>query len=195
VTINNPPDQNPVRDTIGRAASDSTLGQKMKNLSIIVCCTFCFLISASAQQPAPAKTEPKSSKSEIISTVTLQMAQQILEEMGLKCTNYPAEKGVEPYLIFKAEAYPVGVAVPNPYFISMNTSFTDEATPQTVNEWNSTHRFSRAFITPTKKLFLMKEIIVDGGVTRGNIEAQIGEFRDSVAQWARFVLDHAKPAP
>jgi hypothetical protein len=158
----------------------------MKNLSSAICCALLICVSASGQQPEPAK-------SVLISTMTLETAQQIIQGLGFKCTWEKDEKGVpNTYFIFRAEGFKVGVEVPTANFIWLYNIFTDPATPETINEWNSKNRFSRAYIASDKNLYLDTEIIVKGGITRENIEAQIDEFRDSVARWARFVIDHQK---
>jgi hypothetical protein len=161
-----------------------------------------------ATKPEPqsaAKPEPQSAtKPEIITTMTLESAQRIIQALGFEVTQDKDEKGQPtPYLSFRAEGYPVGASVPAPDYISLYNMFTDKATPATINEWNGRNRFCRAYTDNSDNadknvVYLETEIIVHGGVTRENIEVQIKEFRDSVARWVRFLIDHKNkeaPAP
>jgi phosphoribosylanthranilate isomerase len=139
----------------------------------------------------PAPKPELVAKPEIITNATLDLVQQILQQMGFECTQTRDDHQSEPYLIFRAEGYKVVAAVPSPEIIWLYNVFSDKLTLENINEWNQNNRFSRASVpSPGKRLLLDTDIVVAGGVTRENIEAQIREFRNSVARWARFVLDH-----
>jgi hypothetical protein len=83
--------------------------------------------------------------------------------------------------------------VPSPGSIWLYNVFTNDIPLETVNEWNQNNNFNHAYINKEKKLMFDTDIVVRGGITRKNIEAQVKDFRDGLVRWARFVIDHSKP--
>jgi hypothetical protein len=148
-----------------------------------------------AQEPQ-SSVKPDSqiaAKPELVTSVTLESFQQIVQGMGFECTRDKDEKGnLESYIIFRAEGYKVAARVPFADYVYLFNIFTDKVPVEDVNEWNRGNSFSRASLGADKNLYLETEIPIRGGVTRDNIEAQIKTFRDSVVRWARFVIDHQK---
>jgi hypothetical protein len=154
---------------------------------------FGFRILGQEPQPAVKPVESQTANQpQLITSMTVESFQRILQGMGFEATRDKDDKGQPTgYLMFRAEGYKVGAQVPSPEFIWLYNVFTDTTTLETINSWNQSNRFSRAYLnTSDKTLCLETEIIVTGGITRENIESQVKEFRDSVARWARFVIDH-----
>ena len=154
--------------------------------SVALAGLFCF--AALGQDQLAAKPE-------IITSVTLDSVQRVLQAMGFEVTRPKDNPKSDPYLIFRADGYRVAASVPAPQFIWLETIITEHATLETINEWNTNNRFSRVYFNPVEKTPVLEtEIVVAGGVTQENIEMQIKEFRDSVARWARFLVDHQEEA-
>jgi hypothetical protein len=124
--------------------------------------------------------------------MTLEAFQKIVQEMGFECTRGKDAKGKdETFLTFRAEGYKVAAFVPEPTFLELYNAFSDVAsTPAVVNEWNQTNRFSRAYVDKAGNATIENDLILSGGVTRENVEIFVKTFRDTVSQWARFVIDH-----
>lgn len=137
-------------------------------------------------------------EAEIVSSLTLESFQQIVQGMGFECTRDKDESGkLQDYFVFRAEGYKVVARVPTNEYAYLFNIFTDKVPLEVVNKWNQANSFSRASLGTDGNLYLETEIPVGGGATRDNIERQIKTFRDSVTRWARAVLDteKANPAP
>ena len=148
-------------------------------------------VQATPKSEAASATQP-----ELISSITVESLQKILQGMGFECTRDRDEKGnPENFLIFHAEGYRVVARTPTPHSIWLYNVFTDDVALDAVNEWNQNHNFNHAYLGKDKKLWFDTDILVRGGVTKENIEARVRDFRDALARWARFVIDHAKPKP
>jgi hypothetical protein len=167
-----------------------------KQIAIIVLACGC---SALAQQPpktsnanAAAESITKTTDSTIVTSMTLEVLQKIVQGMGFECTRGKDANGKEDlFFTFKAEGYKVAAFVPEPGFLELYNSFTDVGpTPTVVNEWNQTMRFSRAYVDKDGNATIEDDLILGGGVTRENVEIFVKTFRDTVSRWARFVLDH-----
>jgi hypothetical protein len=142
----------------------------------------------------PARSQ-SADKPEIISVMPLESFQKLVQGMGFECTRNKDDKGnLEDYFVFRAEGYKVGAKAPSEEYVYLFNVFTDKVPIDLVNEWNRTHNFSRAYLGNDNLVYLDTEIVIHGGVSRENIESQIKQFRDSVARWARFILEHQKAA-
>jgi len=153
----------------------------------------CGLVYGQSQQPA-SKSEPAAApQRELIGSTSLEAVQKLLQGMGFECTrDHDVNGKLQNYLVFRAEGYKIVAKVPSPGYIWLFNIFTDKLPLEAVNEWNRTNNFSHAYIDKDGDLYFEADIIVHGGVTRENVEAQIKQFRDAVAKWARFVVDHVK---
>ena len=56
-----------------------------------------------------------------------------------------------------------------------------------VNEWNRTHRFSRAFVDESGKAVLASDLDMGGGVTKDAIAGFARRFGESAAEFRGFV--------
>lgn len=114
--------------------------------------------------------------------------------MGFECSRVKDDSGKEEesYFLFRAEGYKVAGFV-GEGFVQLYNAFTD-VNPElvTVNEWNKANSHCRAYVDGEKNAVLESELIISGGVTRANVEMFVKTYRDNVARWARFVLDHKK---
>lgn len=153
-------------------------------------------------QQAPAQGEQApvqgtAASPEIITAVTLESVQRIIQGLGFDCSRIKGSNSQADVLTFMGEGYKIVARVPLSNFIQLVIIFPNKGVSlEAVNTWNLSHVFNKASLTDNKKtLFLQTEIIVSGGVTKANIEDQIKEFRDSVTKWARFVLDNSAPTP
>jgi hypothetical protein len=152
---------------------------------------------AQAQQSKNAKNGvaegvTKASDNSLITSMTLEVFQKIVQGMGFECTRDKDVNGKdETFFRFQAEGYKVAAFVPDPTFIELYNAFTDVApTPTVVNEWNQANRFSRAYVDKDGNATIEDDLILSGGVTRENVETFVKTFRDTVSRWARFVIDH-----
>lgn len=140
----------------------------------------------------PAAAQP-ADKPEIITSMTLESFQRLVQGMGFECTRGKDDKGKnEDYFSFRAEGYKVAAQVPSPEYVYLVNVFTDKIPLELINKWNQANTFSRALAGADNNLYIETEIVVTGGVTRDNIEAQVEAFRESVVRWARFVIDGEK---
>ena len=176
----------------------SMIARPIKSLRWLVPLVWLFGFTVLGQEPRsaakPVEAAQAAAKPEIITNMTLEKLQSIIQAMGFEVIRDKDKDGKpDSYISFRAEGYTVGAQVPTSEFIWLYNVFTDKATLETVNEWNATSRFSRAYSNSTDKTVCLEtEVIVQGEITLENIESQIKEFRDSVARWARFVIDHIK---
>jgi len=147
-----------------------------------------FLLTAASSVVCGQTPQP-----ELITSVSLESVEKLLQGMGFECTWDKDQSGkLKDYFLFRAEGYKIVVKVPSPGYIWLFNVFTDKLPLDAVNEWNRTNNFSHAYIDKNQDLYFETDIIVRGGVTRDNVEAQIKEFRDQVAKWARFVVNRVK---
>ena len=132
--------------------------------------------------------------SALITSMTSESFQQLVQGMGFECTRGKNEAGKdESFFTFRAEGYKVAVFVNDPGSVMLYNAFTDvNPTLATVNEWNQNTTFSRAHVDKDGNAVLESDLILTGGVTHENVEVFVKTFRDSVARWARFVLDRKK---
>jgi len=137
---------------------------------------------------APADTTTKTDHT-IITSITSQEFQQLVQGMGFECTRGKDET----FFSFRAEGYKVAALSNDPSYIELYNGFTDvNPSLATVNEWNQVNSFSRAYVDKDGNAALEADLILTGGVTHENIEMFVKTFRNSVSQWARFALDHKK---
>jgi hypothetical protein len=82
--------------------------------------------------------------------------------------------------------------VATPELAELFVYYTDGASLATVNEWNKTQFASTAFVDGDGNAVLENLLVLTGGVSEENVDTFITNFRDSAADYARFILDHAK---
>jgi hypothetical protein len=153
-------------------------------------------VMAVGQTQKPAGTSDTATKTDhtIITSMSSDQFQAFVKAMGFECTRDKDEAGKDDaFFTFRAEGYKVAAFDDLPTFLQLYNAFTDvEPTLATVNEWNQKNSFSRAYVDDQGNAVLESDMILDGGVTHENIELFVKTYRDSVARWARFVVDHKK---
>jgi hypothetical protein len=166
-----------------------------KQIAIIVLASGC---SALAEQPPKtpnnnnaAESATKGTDTTIVTSMTLELFQKVVQGMGFECTRGKDAKGKdETFFKFRAEGYSVVALVPDPTFVELYAGFSDVTlTPAVVNEWNQMNRFSRAYVDKGGDANLEDDLIISGGVTRDNVEMFVKTFRDTVSRYVRFALD------
>jgi tetratricopeptide (TPR) repeat protein len=143
------------------------------------------------ETPAATATETDAT---VITSMTSIEFQEVVQAMGFECTRGKDPKGKDdPFFTFRAEGYKVAAFTNDSSYLQLYNGFTDVSpTLAAVNQWNQTNSFSRAYVDKDGNAALESDMILTGGVTRDNIEMFVKTFRDSVARWARFALDHKK---
>jgi hypothetical protein len=152
--------------------SNTTVGQSLKTANVV---------------DVASKTERP-----LITSLTLESLQHIVQAMGFECTREKGETGKEyNWFGFRAEGYKVvAFALSDPNFLQLYNGFTDvHPTLATVNEWNQKNTLSRAYVAKDGTASLESDLFLGGGVTTETVELFITTFRDSVARWARFIMD------
>jgi hypothetical protein len=151
------------------------------------------------QGAAPPVAETKTVTTEIITGVTLESVQKRIQAMGFECTRAKDDGGKDKsYLVFPAEGFKVVVFVPSAKTVELDTIFNDvHPTLLTINEWNRDNRFSRGYVEKDGSIDLEDDLDLSAGVTPEGFEQFIRNFRDSVARWAKFIVEHdeKKAAP
>jgi hypothetical protein len=155
-----------------------------------------FSATAVGQTPKPGNATDTATKTDraIITSMTSESFQQIVQAMGFQCTRDKDNAGKEDaFFTFRAEGYKVAAFAHDPSFLQLYNAFSDvQPTLATVNEWNQNNSLSRAYVDKDGNAVLENDLFLTGGVTRDNVENFVKNFRDSVARWARFVLDRKK---
>ena len=131
----------------------------------------------------------------VITSMTSAEFQQTVQAMGFDCARGKDKTGKEdPFFTFRAEGYRVAAfSADDSSYLQLYSGFTDVSpTLATANEWNRDNSFSRAYVDKDGNAGLESDLMLRGGVTSDNIEMFVTTFRDSVARWARFTLDHKK---
>ena len=141
----------------------------------------------------PAATTAKA-ETAIITSMTSFRFEELVQAMGFECTRGKDATGTDDtFFTFRAEGYKVAAFTNDPNYLLLYSAFSDvRPTLATVNGWNQSNSFSRAYVDKDGNAVLESDIILTGGVTQDNIEMFVKTFRDSVVRWARFALDHKK---
>lgn len=145
--------------------------------SLLVALAFCALPAAGRAQDVLTEVSPKK-------------ATKILTSMGLEVQEVKASGGDEqPPLKFELGGYKVLLFLAKDHsdaqlFVGFGG---EQISTDKVNEWNSRHRFARAYRDKDGDAVLESDIDFTGGVTEANIKAWVKLFRDLMGQYAKFV--------
>ncbi|HTF69710.1 MAG TPA: YbjN domain-containing protein [Edaphobacter sp.] len=153
-----------------------------------------------AQSKGPTASAAAGSSKQLVSTMTLEEFQRRVQSLGFQCERGSTDGKLDSYFTFRAEGRKVAAKMATAELPELFVYYTDGASLATVNEWNNTHFASTAFVEKDGTAVLENLLVLTGGVSEENVEAFITNFRDSAADYARFILDHAKaktekPAP
>jgi hypothetical protein len=154
--------------------------------------TLLALSSFEAQGQTPKETPPLPEPSAVISTITLQGFQRIVQAMGFDITGTKDADGKpNDYFYFQAEGHRVVVSVTDGTVVYLLNITTGKFLPTTFNDWNKEKASCCfAFLSDDGLAYLGTEVNFDGGITRAAAEARVKQYRDSVALWQRFLSDH-----
>jgi hypothetical protein len=110
----------------------------------------------------------------------------ILQEMGFSSTEKVAEKST--FFVFELATYKVSLDS-HTGFMELQLALSDKIPVMAMNEWNRTHRFTRAYMDTDGGATLESDLDFTGGVTKGTIQAFIKFFGDALPSFAKAVLD------
>ena len=144
--------------------------------SLTALLAFCLLL------PAAARGQ------EVLTEVSPKRMTKILTSMGFEVKE-GKPSGDDPTLKFQLAGYNVLLL-----FANKNTDaqlyigFSDEqVSTDKMNEWNSKHRFARAYRDADGNPVLESDIDFTGGVTEDNIKAWVTLFRSLLNQYLKFL--------
>jgi hypothetical protein len=109
----------------------------------------------------------------------------ILQGMGLQATEITGDKST----VFNFQLAGYGVALDShARFMELQLALSDKVTAAAMNEWNRTHRFTRAYMDTDGGATLESDLDYDGGVTKAAIEVFIKGFGDIIPGFAKVAL-------
>jgi hypothetical protein len=118
-------------------------------------------------------------------------AQSILQSLGLEITGNKTTDNSTVYY-FQLASYKVSLDS-HMAFMELQLALSDKVTPAVMNEWNRTHRFTRAYMDTDGGATLESDLEFSGGVMQSTIEAFIKGFREAIPGFAKIVLDAGGP--
>jgi len=122
---------------------------------------------------------------ELWTEVPAAKVESILQEMKLEATAKASEKST--IFNFQLSGYKVGLDS-HPGFMELQLALSDKVTAAAMNEWNRTHRFTRAYVDTDGGATLESDLDFGGGVVKATIEAFIKGFGDVIPGFANAVL-------
>lgn len=114
--------------------------------------------------------------------------QTILQGMGLEVTERTGEKST--IFNFQLASYKVSLDS-HTGFMELQLALSDKVSMAAMNEWNRTHRFTRAYRDTDGGATLEADLDYSGGVVKATIEAFVKGFRDAIPAFSKVVLDAA----
>jgi hypothetical protein len=115
----------------------------------------------------------------------------ILQGLGFEVTEKAAEKST--FFSFKLADYKVNLDS-HAGFMELQLALSDKVSVATMNEWNRTHRFTRAYVDTDGGATLESDLDYGGGVTRGTIESFVKGFGETIPGFTKAVLDAGSPS-
>jgi len=109
----------------------------------------------------------------------------ILQDMKLEASEKALEKSTVFY--FQLAGYRVSLDS-RAGFMELQLALSDKVTPAAMNEWNRTHRFTRAYMDTDGGATLESDLDFGGGVGGATIESFIRGFGDVIPGFANAVL-------
>jgi Putative bacterial sensory transduction regulator len=110
----------------------------------------------------------------------------ILQGMGLEASERAGEKST--VFTFQLASYKVSLDS-HTGFMELQLALSDKVTASAMNEWNRTHRFTRAYMDTDGGATIEADLDYGGGVTKATIESFIKGFRDAIPAFSRMVLE------
>jgi hypothetical protein len=148
-------------------------------LTVVLASAFCSAIFADEKSSTPTSSPT------IISSLTLDEAQKLIRAMGFDCEKV-AGKDI---LRFEAEGYPIYArTVPNEFYLF--STFTDvRPTQEEINNFSSDNDFAKLYTKDDGAGILSYPVLLEGGVTRENLQNTIKMFRTTVVNYVRFAKE------
>lgn len=142
----------------------------------------CVAITAGALLAA-AGFAPRLAAQEILSEVSTEQLQKMLESMG-----YEVVQPRENVLQFAIEGHPA-VIFNNKTNIQFYSYFKKQKKTdlKKVNEWNATKRFSRVYLDQDGDVVIEWDVDLEGGTTTGALKESIRTYRLGVMEFVRFL--------
>src|SRR5579883_990460 len=136
------------------------------------CLAAAFLIVASNAQAQMAVLG-----GQVMTQVPPAKAQSIVQAMGLEITGNKTTENSTIYY-FQLASYKVSLDS-HLSFMELQLALSDKVTAALMNEWNRTHRFTRAYMDTDGGATLESDLEFSGGVTQSTIETFIKGFREA----------------
>src|SRR5208283_5118606 len=109
----------------------------------------------------------------------------ILQGMGLEVTERPGEKST--VFNFQLATYKVSLDS-HTAFMELQLALSDKVTPAAMNEWNRTHRFTRAYMDTDRGATLEADLDFTGGVVKATIESFVRSFGEAIPAFVKVVM-------
>jgi len=143
--------------------------------------TFAVLIMVSVAQAQMAVLG-----SEVMTQVPPAKVRTILQAMGFEVTDKPGDNSTVFY--FQLASYKVSLDS-HMSFMELQLALSDRVSAALMNEWNRTHRFTRAYMDTDGGATLESDLEFAGGVTQNTIETFIKGFREAIPAFTKVVVD------
>ena len=145
--------------------------------SLLVAVALCVLPAAAGAQDVLTEASPKK-----ITKILTSMGLEVEEAKGTGDSQ-------QPILKFDLAGYQVLLILAKDHtdaqlFVGFGGR---QVSTEKVNEWNTRHRFARAYRDKDGEPVLEADIDFTGGVTEANIKAWVRLFRDITGKYAKFV--------
>lgn len=133
---------------------------------------------------AAASFAPRVAAQDVVSEVSTEQLQQMLESMG-----YEVEQPKEDVLQFAIEGHTAIIInkKTNIQFYSFFEKKKKKLDLKKVNEWNATKRFSRVYIDRDGDAVIEWDVDLEGGTTAGALKESIRTYRMGVMTFVRFL--------
>jgi hypothetical protein len=125
---------------------------------------------------------------EVWTEVAPAKVKSILQGMALEATEKTGDKST--IFNFQLAGYKVSLDS-HPAFMELQLALSDKVAAGAMNEWNRTHRFTRAYRDTDGGATLEADLDYSGGVVKATIEAFIKGFGEAIPGFSKAVLQAA----
>ena len=142
------------------------------------------LVAFCLTMPAAARGQ------DVLTEVSAKRMTKILSSMGLEVQETKTTSdGRNPVIRFELGGYRVLMFLASDLTdAQLYVGFRErKIAPETMNEWNRDHRFSRAYRDKDGDSVLESDIDFTGGVTEANIKSWVRIFRNATGEYSKFL--------